>query len=39
MALYDIEKIPFFGFGDKFGNREKETIVNITKKVFFRDNN
>ena len=29
------QKIPHvLGFGDKFGNREKKTIVNITKEVF-----
>ena len=35
--FYDIENISFFGFDYKFGNQEKETIVNITKEVFFRD--
>ena len=34
-----MKKIPFFGFGDKFGNQEKETSVNLTKEVFFRDKN
>ena len=39
MALYSIEEIPSFGFGEKFYNQEKETILKITKEVLSETKN